>query len=172
MESGGRSLTPEEAASRGVRDARFVQQPGRDNALGSVKFGLRASQGVYLHDTNDRNGFDEDQRALSHGCMRVGRAMDLAAWALRIDGGEARRRVDADDRREHVPDEPIRVLTTYFTAWPDGEGKVAYYEDVYGRDGGGRCGAIPARSVAAPRGRDDGNGGAAYTVAPDYEVSE
>ena len=143
---GGRMVDPEEAADSADRVGQFVQQPGRGNALGRVKLGLNAGASIYLHDTNDKEGFNEDSRALSHGCVRVEQAMKLAAWALGIDEDEARRLVDEGDRREQRPASRIRVATTYFTAWPDADGRVAYYADVYGKDGGGAaCGQEPGR---------------------------
>ncbi len=171
---GGRSVTPEEAAGSAERATLFVQQPGGANALGKVKFGLNAGQSVYLHDTNDKDGFEEDQRALSHGCMRVERALDLAGWALGMDAAEVRRLVGDDDRRERRPSPSIRMLTTYFTAWPDKEGRVAYYDDVYGRDGTGSLGtggcaatADASATVDASVATDHGREGAG-NVPVDY----
>jgi murein L,D-transpeptidase YcbB/YkuD len=128
-------LDPNEAAGDARAATRFVQQPGRKNALGRVKFGLNAGDAIYLHDTNDKGAFDADKRTLSHGCMRVEKALDLAAWARGKDLGEITGLVEDGDQAERRPSPPIRVATTYFTAWPDPDGKVAFYDDVYARDG-------------------------------------
>src|SRR5690606_23975589 len=80
----GRMVTPDEAAPHADRTGSFVQQPGPGNALGRVKLGLAQGESIYLHDTNDHSAFDESQRALSHGCIRVERAVELASWVLGI----------------------------------------------------------------------------------------
>lgn len=142
VELDGSMVSPSEAAARASSVGRFVQQPGPGNALGKVKLGLMAGGAIYLHDTNDPAAFDEDGRALSHGCIRVERAVDLAAWVLGMSAFEADGLVDANDRKDRSGFAPVRVVTTYFTAWPDAYGGVAYYPDIYGRDGGAAdCGA-------------------------------
>ncbi len=167
----GRAVSPEQAAASGGRATRFVQQAGAGNALGRVKFGLNAGQSIYLHDTNDKAGFGEEGRALSHGCMRVERAMDLAAWALGMDGEEARRHVTDGDAADHAVHPAIRVLTTYFTAWPDKDGVVAYYDDVYGRDGAPRgAGGCTVTSTAGHA--RDGETAEPGATPPDYVDGE
>lgn len=133
VEAGGRMMTPSDAASAGLRPGRFVQQPGRNNALGRVKIGLAAGGAVYMHDTNDQEAFGEEDRAQSHGCIRVEKAMELAAWVMGIDTGTARDMQRSGDKRDHRPGS-VRVVTTYFTAWPDDQGTVQYYPDIYDRD--------------------------------------
>lgn len=136
LELDGSMVDPEEAAGRGTSVGRFVQQPGPGNALGRVKLGLSAGGAIYLHDTNDHGAFDEDARALSHGCIRVEEAVALAAWTLGISDYEAEDLVSSDDRqdRSSLPS-PVRVVTTYFTAWPDASGNILYYPDIYSREG-------------------------------------
>ncbi|WP_236840364.1 L,D-transpeptidase family protein [Bosea sp. RAC05] len=133
IEAGGRMMTPTDVSESGLRPVRFVQQPGRSNALGRVKIGLAAGGSVYLHDTNDQEAFGEDDRAQSHGCIRVEKAMELAAWVMGIDPDAAREMRRGGDKRDHRPG-PVRVVTTYFTAWPDDQGVVQYYPDIYARD--------------------------------------
>src|SRR5258705_4113504 len=50
---------------------KVVQGSGDDNALGVLKFNFNNNYSVYLHDTNQRSFFNNDSRALSHGCVRV-----------------------------------------------------------------------------------------------------
>lgn len=132
----GEMVSPDVAAARAGSAGSFVQQPGPGNALGRVKLGLAQGDAIYLHDTNDPAAFDESQRALSHGCIRVEQAIPVAAWALGMSDSEAYGLIDADDRtdRRNLP-APVRVVTTYFTAWPDASGNILYYPDPYGKDG-------------------------------------
>jgi hypothetical protein len=58
--------------------------PGPQNPLGRILFELDNDQLIYLHDTNDRSLFNRDDRALSHGCVRVEEARQLASWALDV----------------------------------------------------------------------------------------
>ena len=61
------------------------QQPGPANSLGRFKFDLPKSDGIYLHDTPKKELFAQDQRNLSHGCVRLEDAERLARWLLGKD---------------------------------------------------------------------------------------
>lgn len=63
--------------------ARYMP-PGPDNPLGRILFEIQNDQLIYLHDTNDRSLFEHDNRALSHGCVRVEQARRLASWVLDV----------------------------------------------------------------------------------------
>lgn len=156
VELDGQMVEPIEASARANEVGRFVQQPGAGNALGAVKLGLAAGGAVYLHDTNDPAAFDEESRALSHGCVRVERALDLACWVLGIEVGEGEGLISSDDRsnRSDLPS-PVRVVTTYFTAWPAADGAVQYYPDIYGRDAGG-AGSCDDQNYSSAWGGDGG----------------
>lgn len=110
------------------------QPPGRDNALGDVKFLFPNSHNIYMHDTPNRNLFEKDVRAFSHGCVRVENPRDFAAILLGWD----RERIEAHiatPKSETVRlERRIPVHLTYFTAWPDDTGKIRYFNDIYGRD--------------------------------------
>src|SRR5690606_22509262 len=54
------------------------QKPGKNNSLGLVKFMFPNSNNIYLHDTPAKSLFSKDERAFSHGCVRVEKARDLA----------------------------------------------------------------------------------------------
>lgn len=62
------------------------QRPGPDNALGLVRFDVRSTLGVHLHDTPARQLFMRSNRALSHGCVRVQHPAALASWLLAVEG--------------------------------------------------------------------------------------
>lgn len=61
------------------------QRPGPANSLGRFKFDIPDSDGIYLHDTPRKELFAQDERALSHGCVRLEDAERLARWLLGKD---------------------------------------------------------------------------------------
>jgi len=60
----------------------LVQDSGDINALGRIKFNFANKFSVYLHDTNSKSAFLRHNRALSHGCVRVQKPMELAFFCL------------------------------------------------------------------------------------------
>ena len=46
------------------------QKPGKNNALGQVKFVFPNNFNIYLHDTPSKELFNQSARAFSHGCIR------------------------------------------------------------------------------------------------------
>lgn len=130
---------------------RLRQQPGPDNALGYVKFNLRDSDDIYLHDTPSRSAFSRSYRALSHGCVRVERPVDLAEALL---GDEWKDKVaetiaGAETRTLKLERE-VRVYLTYFTAWADGDGVMHFRDDIYGHDARLQAALKRARPAAKP----------------------
>jgi murein L,D-transpeptidase YcbB/YkuD len=61
------------------------QRPGPANSLGRFKFDLPNGDGIYLHDTPKKELFAQDERNLSHGCVRLEDAPRLARWLLGKD---------------------------------------------------------------------------------------
>lgn len=120
-------------------DGRLRQRPGPDNSLGRVKFQFPNRFRVYLHDTPARSLFDRAVRAFSHGCIRIERPADLAAWALRDNPGWTPEAIQAaiDSGRERAValPEPIPVHITYWTAWVDDYGTLRFAPDIYDLDG-------------------------------------
>ena len=55
------------------------QRDGDENTLGVLKFIFPNKYGIYLHDTNAPGLFKKEMRALSHGCIRLEMARQLAA---------------------------------------------------------------------------------------------
>ena len=114
------------------------QKPGPNNSLGQVKFQFPNRFGVYLHDTPADSLFDRAVRALSHGCVRVERPEELAAWVLQDApawGPEAIQDVIDSGRERAVKlPEPIPVHIGYWTAWADEAGTLRFGPDVYDED--------------------------------------
>ncbi len=65
---------------------KFRQDPGKWNALGTMKFVFPNKYAVYLHDTPNHELFKTSRRAYSHGCIRLN---DPEALAVFLMGGEA-----------------------------------------------------------------------------------
>lgn len=129
----GRTYDPRDVDPDAANEVTFVQKPGRLNALGMIKVGLVNSGGIYLHDTNDPAAYDR-RGVESHGCIRVEGIFDLAGWILGKDPEDVRDLIAQDDRTNRKPATPVKVVVGYFTAWPDAEGRVHFYNDIYGRD--------------------------------------
>ena len=117
---------------------KMIQDPGDDNPLGKVRVIMENPYNIYLHDTNHREMFDKDDRALSSGCIRVSEPEKLADFILRNnkDWSEAgqRKLIDSGRLRNVESEEKIPVYITYQTIWLDSEGKLIYGKDVYGQD--------------------------------------
>lgn len=58
------------------------QRPGPANSMGRMKFSLAVGDGIFLHDTPKKELFNEDDRSLSAGCIRLEDAPRLARWLL------------------------------------------------------------------------------------------
>ena len=110
------------------------QPPGLDNALGELKFLFPNKHDIYMHDTPARNLFAQSTRAFSHGCVRVENPRDFAAIVLGWDRSRVDSETDGGESHSVQLARKLPVHITYFTAWPDADGKIQYYKDVYGRD--------------------------------------
>ncbi|MBP8794832.1 MAG: L,D-transpeptidase family protein [Brachymonas sp.] len=137
--SGGRfSVTPETLADLASGNMRIRQRPGRGNALGGVKFIFPNKDNIYLHHTSSPGLFNRDDRALSHGCVRVEDPVALAKFVLQDDPQwpEQRIRQVMDKRISSTVQikEPIPVILTYLTAVIDETGRLRFLPDVYGQD--------------------------------------
>jgi len=129
---------------------RLRQDPGPDNALGRLKFNLRGSDDIYLHDTPNRRAFTRANRALSHGCIRLERPVDLAEallgdrWRGRIDSA-----LESDPKTRTLRlERTVPVYLLYWTAWVEADGTLQFRDDVYGHDR--RLRAALTRPRAAP----------------------
>jgi len=117
---------------------RLRQPPGPKNPLGRVKFEMPNPFGVYLHDTPSRRAFSRPSRALSHGCVRLGKALTLAdALMMQVEGWSEQRRdrilAGWKTRTIALPN-PVPVHVLYETAWSDASGALHFRADLYGRD--------------------------------------
>jgi murein L,D-transpeptidase YcbB/YkuD len=79
-------IDPDTVDWQAVADGRETvlvrQRPGPANSMGRVKFSLAVGDGIFLHDTPKKELFDQDERSLSAGCIRLEDAPRLARWLL------------------------------------------------------------------------------------------
>ena len=119
-------------------DGKVRQLPGKNNSLGLVKFMFPNSNNIYLHDSPAKSLFEEDDRARSHGCIRVAKARELAIAILKKDADWTTEKVDsamnAGKESIYTLNHEIPVYIGYFTAWVDDNGQINFYKDIYKRD--------------------------------------
>jgi L,D-transpeptidase YcbB len=121
------------------------QLPGPGNSMGRMKFMFPNDQGIYLHDTPDKELLSEASRLFSGGCVRLEDAPRLGRWLYgrTLDPKEA-------SAETKIPlDDKVPVFITYLTAVPEGS-QLAFFDDIYGRDRarlaeGGPVGSATAR---------------------------
>lgn len=115
------------------------QLPGKDNPLGKVKFLFPNSFDIYLHDTPDKALFKKNNRALSHGCIRVADAQKLAQYLLREQKDWTPEKISAamNGKEEQTVkvNNPAPVQISYLSSWVDvASGKMHFRNDINGRD--------------------------------------
>ena len=110
------------------------QPPGPRNALGQLKIDFPNKHAIYMHDTPQKHLFAREQRAFSHGCVRLQHPREMAAALLGISVADIDRKIARRETQTERVRGDIPVYLAYFTAWPDPQGNVRYYKDVYGRD--------------------------------------
>lgn len=114
------------------------QMNGCDNSLGIVKLNFFNPYSTYLHDTPGKSYFMFNKRYFSHGCIRVEEAIPLA----RLLVPEEAQRIDSLAKAAAAPQKgpviiPVKrktpVLILYEVAWPDQQGNIRFYDDVYNK---------------------------------------
>lgn len=132
---------------------RVRQDNGDGNSLGRLIFRFPNHFSIYLHDTNNKRAFTRSQRAISHGCVRVEKPLDLAVFLMENPGKE-----DIDNLRTAIGNAPldgssqpssaqenlkvsslsikpsIPLLIHYYTFYPQPEGGWEESPDTYGYD--------------------------------------
>jgi L,D-transpeptidase YcbB len=155
------SVLPSELIN-GTNSFRIVQGPGSLNALGKIKFMFNNPFGIYLHDTPSRAAFNLDNRAVSHGCVRVEKPLGLSEYLLNYQSkwnidylklevgtrvedkavtaefwqkrSELRRNTSYGLTTDVKLDKKIPLYIDYYTAWVDDEGNINFRDDVYKKD--------------------------------------
>jgi murein L,D-transpeptidase YcbB/YkuD len=115
------------------------QRPGPTNSLGLVKFLFPNEYNVYLHSTPAQSLFAQSRRDFSHGCIRVEKPAELAAWLLRdqpewsLDAVTKAMQSGPDNQQVNLSP-PVPVVIIYLTAVVEEDGDVKFFDDIYGHD--------------------------------------
>lgn len=117
----------------------FRQDPGKINAMGSVKINFPNPHAVYMHDTPQQSLFSKLLRFESSGCVRVQNVRDLITWLASETPGWDRRQIErtieSGDRIDVKLASAVPVYWNYITSWSTRNGVVQFRDDIYGRDG-------------------------------------
>ena len=122
-----------------------VQQPGPQNALGLMKLDMPNEHAIFLHDTPSRHLFAQDDRALSHGCIRVQGARELAMTMSLLGNAESKddfagiieevsEITASGEYTRYAMKKQWPVYITYFTMASDVDGEMKTFRDIYDRD--------------------------------------
>ena len=131
----GRAVSSSSVNWYGSTNAVSVRQPpSSDNALGDLKILFPNAHAIYMHDTPAKSFFNRDMRALSHGCIRLVEPRRMAAAVLGTTIDKVNEQIASGKNRAVQVPVKIPVYVSYFTAWPDKDGKVQFFDDVYDRD--------------------------------------
>ena len=114
------------------------QKAGPHNALGQVKFIFPNQYAVYVHDTPARSLFSLEDRAFSHGCIRLDKKWELLlnltddpdVWNMNKINEILKTGKTTNVNLKH----PIDIVILYWTAGADKEDKLYFDKDVYDRD--------------------------------------
>lgn len=112
----------------------LIQDAGKNNALGAIKFMFPNPYNIYMHDTPSKELFSETERTFSSGCIRVSNAVALAAHLLKWDKKKITSTIQSGETTIAYLDEPINIYIEYFTTWVGPDGKLQFRKDIYERD--------------------------------------
>jgi murein L,D-transpeptidase YcbB/YkuD len=131
------SYTAKQVAQGGVM---VREKPGPKNSLGLVKFMFPNEYSIYLHSTPATQLFDQSRRDFSHGCVRVQKPDELAAWVLQQQGGDwdltkvQQAMKSGPDNKTVSLKTPIPIVIFYVTGLVEDDGHVHFFDDIYGYD--------------------------------------
>lgn len=131
-----------------------IQRGGEGNSLGRVIFRFANPFSVYLHDTPSQGFFSRSIRAVSHGCVRVERPYDLALFLLGDEASSVKYKIqytmtahtshnavaEKDTLRRNLIigsknlEPVVPLFITYYTLYPNAQGHMCEYSDIYGYD--------------------------------------
>jgi murein L,D-transpeptidase YcbB/YkuD len=111
------------------------QQPGPENLLGDLKFVFPNRESIYFHGTPHKAVFEQTERDVTHGCIRLEQPHRLAVELLRETPGWSReqleQRIATGETEEILLAKPIPVHLVYWTAWVAPDGTLQHRDDLY-----------------------------------------
>lgn len=131
---GGRKVASSQVNWNATHAVDVRQPPGGDNALGELKILFPNEHAIYMHDTPSKSYFNRDMRALSHGCVRLAEPRVMAAAVMGTTVEEIGKQIASGQNRAVQVPQKLPVYVSYFTAWPNKDGVIEYFDDVYSRD--------------------------------------
>lgn len=118
-----------------LQSYRLVQAPGENNALGSFRFNIPNTESIYLHDTPIKSLFNLKHRALSHGCVRLENAKQLASYLLKNNKEMLNQNLLTTESTKKINlNHPLTVYITYQTVWVNKQGILQLAPDIYQLD--------------------------------------
>jgi len=153
----GEEVSPEFLTGSELISGKYTvrQDNGEGNSLGRMIFRFPNNFSVFLHDTNNRGAFNREIRAVSHGCIRVQRPLDLAIFLMdkpdSIIIDKMRMAIDKAPLthwgKQYLAENPdhqrlgsytykptIPVFLDYYTLYPNLKGELEEHPDVYHYD--------------------------------------
>ncbi len=113
------------------------QSGGKFNALGKMKFMMPNPYAIYLHDTQYKQHFTLNDRAYSHGCIRLHRPAQLARLLMRKNGYDEQtiqNSLGSNETHRIRFKEPFTTHLAYYTAWIDENNQPQFRPDIYGHN--------------------------------------
>ena len=115
------------------------QEPGIANSLGIVKFIFPSPYSIYMHDTPSKQLFENENRALSHGCIRLEKPMELLAYLhenkfLSTDMDSIQVLIQGYKNYRVALNKTIPIYIGYYTCEADAQGNLFFYDDIYRKD--------------------------------------
>ena len=111
------------------------QIPGPKNQLGKIKFIFENNCGMYLHDTSSPHLFKNSTRNLSHGCIRIGKPIELATYLLadkpNWNKDEILAAINSKESKAINLTTPINIHIVYKTAWVNDDNVLQFRNDLY-----------------------------------------
>lgn len=123
----------------------IAQRGGKGNALGRIIFRFDNNFSVFLHDTNSKGVFGQEDRGVSHGCIRIEKPYDFAVFLLADKNEKLKEKIYYSMTADSLANKKLVVnnvkvnpqvplFITYYTLYPLAGGRIAEYSDVYGFD--------------------------------------
>jgi murein L,D-transpeptidase YcbB/YkuD len=126
------------AIKQALGEYHLVQASGKNNALGKYRFNIKNFHSVYLHDTPTKKLFNKSNRALSHGCVRLQSASQLArlfsTHHLLANTQDINTAIHSTQTQHFALAQSMPVYLTYQTVMVTSKGEIHWNNDIYQLD--------------------------------------